>query len=90
MNNVVGSIFNESFVEKRGLWVPSIVHGSTSYSETRFCQKKKKKQKQKQNANVGTWTQSKHILSQDCQMRACDLWTFLIFTWKCHEFYIPM
>ena len=50
----------------------------------------KKKQKQKQNADAGTWMQSKHILSQDCQMRACDLWTFLIFTWKCHEFYIPM
>ena len=47
MNNVVGSIFNESFVEKRGLWVPSIVHGSTSYSETRFCQKKKTKTKTK-------------------------------------------
>ena len=29
VNSTMGSIFNESFVEKRGLWVPWTVHGTT-------------------------------------------------------------
>ena len=41
----MGSIFNESFAEKKGLWVPWTVHGTHFKSikaiEMRFSKKKK-------------------------------------------------
>ena len=43
VNNVVGSIFNENFVEKRDLWVPWTVHGSYWNSVNALLKKKKKK-----------------------------------------------
>ena len=46
MNSVVGPIFNENFIEKRGLWVPWTVHGTHWKSY-----KKKKKE-----ADIDVWT----------------------------------
>ena len=57
MNSAVRSIFNESFVEKRDLWVMWTVHGThgktTTATEMHF-KKKKTKQNKKQNADTNT------------------------------------
>ena len=49
VNSAVWSIFNENFVEKRGLWVPWTVHGThwkRKKHQCTFSQKKKKKRKE--------------------------------------------
>ena len=40
VNSAVGSIFNESFVEKKGLWIPWTMHGT--YCQTLDAAEKKK------------------------------------------------
>ena len=42
MNSVVGPIFNESFVEKKGLWVLWTVHG-THWKALKYASQWKKK-----------------------------------------------
>ena len=48
VNCTVGLIFNESFAEKRGLWVPWTVHGTHWKAKMRFSQKIKKERTQTQ------------------------------------------
>ena len=57
MNSAMGPIFNESFAEKRGLWVSWTVHEThwTVYNQMNAILKKKKKKRQ--NADVGSCIQ---------------------------------
>ena len=52
VNSVVNFIFNENFVEKRGLWVPWTMHRTHWKSWNTLLTKKKKKKKKGQMQDV--------------------------------------
>ena len=55
VNSAVRSIFNENFVEKRGLWVPWTVHGTLWKRKKHQCTfSQKKNKKKKENAEMQT------------------------------------
>ena len=73
VNSAVEPIFNESFVEKRSLWVPWTVHGTHWLLRNAILQKKK-------NADARLWTQSKCILSV-CLVKIKKSAYFCYYSW---------
>ena len=59
VNSVVGPIFNESFAEKSGLWVPWTVHEThwTVHNHMKRSSQKKKKRK-RQNVDASSCIQT--------------------------------
>ena len=75
MNNIVRLIFNEKIVEKRGLWVPSIVHG-THWNCVSVLKRASKKTKGKREVSAFQHYPNAHLI---CVWIEIILPTFVFF-----------